>query len=105
VGVEEWEEIVGLFVSGSEIAEQAGWGGVQVHAAHGYLLAEYLSPLVSSLFIIALRKLISRADQSGSCSSSWCAWYCLSAFAPTVPHSFGDPSNNRAEVCQGIEDQ
>lgn len=43
----EWCEIAGKFVDAATAVEDAGWGGVQVHAAHGYLLAEYLSPLVS----------------------------------------------------------
>lgn len=44
---EDWLSIVDKFVAGAVLAEEAGWDGVQVHAAHGYLLAEYLSPLVS----------------------------------------------------------
>jgi 2,4-dienoyl-CoA reductase-like NADH-dependent reductase (Old Yellow Enzyme family) len=43
----EWTEIVDQFVQGAWVMEQAGWGGVQIHSAHGYLLAEYLSPHVS----------------------------------------------------------
>lgn len=43
----EWCEIAGKFVDAAACVEDAGWGGVQVHSAHGYLLAEYLSPLVS----------------------------------------------------------
>ena len=45
--VEEWLQIVEGFVRAAQIAEKSGWKGVQVHSAHGYLLAEYLSPLVS----------------------------------------------------------
>lgn len=44
---EDWLSIVDRFVAGAVLAEEAGWDGIQVHAAHGYLLAEYLSPLVS----------------------------------------------------------
>ena len=47
VDPEEWVGVVRAFVRVAEIAEEAGWGGAQVHSAHGYLLAEYLSPLVS----------------------------------------------------------
>lgn len=36
-----------MFVDAAVVAERAGWEGAQVHSAHGYLLAEYLSPLVS----------------------------------------------------------
>lgn len=45
----EWEGIVQKFVDAAVVAEKAGWEGVQVHSAHGYLLAEYLSPLVGPL--------------------------------------------------------
>lgn len=43
----EWLDIAGRFVDAAASMEEAGWGGVQLHAAHGYLLAQYLSPLVS----------------------------------------------------------
>ena len=44
--VEGWLDIVKRFVDGAKVMEEAGWDGVQIHSAHGYLLAEYLSPLV-----------------------------------------------------------
>jgi hypothetical protein len=47
VDFRDWLDIVEMFVASAKIAEEAGWVGVQVHSAHGYLLAEYLSPLVS----------------------------------------------------------
>ncbi|KAK4687492.1 hypothetical protein P7C73_g2627, partial [Tremellales sp. Uapishka_1] len=43
----EWLEIVERFVYAARIAETSGWNGIQVHSAHGYLLAEYLSPLTN----------------------------------------------------------
>lgn len=42
----EWLDIAGKFIEAAQTMEEAGWGGVQIHSAHGYLLAEYLSPLV-----------------------------------------------------------
>ncbi|GFZ43174.1 hypothetical protein JCM24511_00893 [Saitozyma sp. JCM 24511] len=45
---DEWLDIVDMFVRGAQTAESAGWDGVQIHSAHGYLLAEYLSPLTTS---------------------------------------------------------
>ncbi|KAH8597181.1 NADH:flavin oxidoreductase/NADH oxidase-like protein [Bisporella sp. PMI_857] len=41
---EEIEEIIEMFVNGAKMAEEAGFKGIQIHAAHGYLLAQFMSP-------------------------------------------------------------
>jgi 2,4-dienoyl-CoA reductase-like NADH-dependent reductase (Old Yellow Enzyme family) len=42
---EEIEEIVERFGNDAAVCEAAGFDGVQVHGAHGYLVSQFLSPL------------------------------------------------------------
>ncbi len=42
--IEEIHETVILFAQAAARAKKAGFDGIEVHAAHGYLLAEFLSP-------------------------------------------------------------
>lgn len=45
--IEEVEQVKHAFVQGAIRAQKAGYDMVEIHAAHGYLLSEFLSPLTN----------------------------------------------------------
>lgn len=43
----EIENVIERFAHTASVAKQTGFTGVQIHAAHGYLISEFLNPLVN----------------------------------------------------------
>lgn len=43
----EIEGLVEKYASAAELSKQAGFTGIQIHAAHGYLISQFLSPITN----------------------------------------------------------
>lgn len=47
LSLEEIHEVIARFVQGAVFCAEAGFDGVELHAAHGYLLSSFLSPVTN----------------------------------------------------------
>lgn len=45
LSIDEIHQIVQKFANAAAIVKKAGFSGVEIHAAHGYLLSQFLSPI------------------------------------------------------------
>lgn len=45
---EDINDVIKRFARSAELCQQAGFSGVQIHSAHGYLLSQFLSPRVNT---------------------------------------------------------
>jgi len=47
MSTEEVEQLIEDFISAAERSEKAGFDGVEVHGAHGYILGQFISPAIN----------------------------------------------------------
>lgn len=45
LSVDEIQDIIQRFATAARVAKQAGFAGVEIHGAHGYLVSQFLSPI------------------------------------------------------------
>lgn len=74
---EEINELAGRFIEAAVAAKNGGADGIQLHAAHGYLLSNFLSPLLNT-----------RSDNWGGCTKNRTA--LIISIADGIRKTLGD---------------
>lgn len=72
------EALIEKFLFGAKVAHAAGFAGIQLHAAHGFLLSQYLSPLTNA-----------RTDEYGGSTDG--RMYLLTRLIKTIRAEFPTP--------------
>ena len=86
--VEEIRRVEDRFIQAARRAQEAGFDGVQIHAAHFFFLSRFISPAVnhrrdeSAATTPAWRESANRRNPSAACPCAWRAFACSTRSTP-----------------------